>query len=127
MILFLLLLALVPIVAYAWAKRHAPMHRNTMLGVGLGLVASPLSLGLYATYFLGPIGIVTGMVGLVLGLWHGAPGYNICVALGLVPVSTVVEGSSHVAVEIANGVFWGIVYGVLGYGIDRFLNSRKAL
>jgi hypothetical protein len=127
MILWLLLLVLVPIAARIWAKKHAPQHRSALLGAGLGLVASPVSLGLYATYFLGPFGIVTGMAGLFLALWHGTPGYYICTNLGVVPSHTVVEGASHVAVEVSNGIFWGAVYGLLGYGMDRWRFKRKAL
>lgn len=127
MVLLLLLLVLVPIAARIWAKKHAPQHRNAILGTGLGLVASPLSLGLYATYFLGPFGIVTGMAGLFLILWHVAPGYYICTTLGVVPPGTVVEGTSHIAVEVSNGIVWGGIYGLLGYGLDRLRLKRKAL
>ena len=127
MILALLLLVLVPIVAHIWAKKHALQHRSANLGAGLGLVASPLSLGLYATYYLGPFGIVTGMAGLLLVLWHVAPGYYICTTLGVVPAGTVVEGTSHIAVEVSNGIVWGAIYGFLGYGLDRWRFKRKAL
>jgi hypothetical protein len=127
MLLLLLLLVLVPIAARIWARKHAPQHRGAIVGAGLGLVASPVSLGLYATYFLGPLGIVTGLAGLVLVLWHVAPGYYICTTLGFVPTHTVVEGGSQVAVEISNGIFWGTVYGAFGYGIDRLRLKRKAL
>ena len=126
-LLLLLLLIVVPIAAHFWAKKHSPLRRSTIVGAGVGLVASPVSLGLYATYFLGPLGIVTGMVGLMLVLWHVAPGYYICTTAGLVPEGTVVEGRSQVVVEVANGIFWGFVYGVLGYGIDRFRFRHKAL
>jgi len=126
MILLLLLLVLVPIAARILAKKHAPQYRSAIVGAGLGLVASPLSLGLYATYFLGPLGIVTGMAGLILVLWHVAPGYYICTNVGLVPERTIVEGSSQVVVEVANGIFWGAIYGVFGYGIDRFRLRRNA-
>jgi hypothetical protein len=127
MILWLLLLILVPVAASIWAKKHAPQHLGAIAGAGLGLVASPVSLGLYATYFLGPLGIVTGMAGLGLVLWHVAPGYYICTSLGFVPTHTVVQGVSQVAVEVSNGIFWGIVYGAFGYGIDHLRRKRKAL
>jgi hypothetical protein len=59
-----------------------PQLSATATGVGLGLVVSPLSMGLYATYFLGPLGIVTGMIGLVSVMFHGAPGFHIMKILG---------------------------------------------
>ena len=127
MILLLLLLVLIPIAAHAWAKKHAPLRRGVITGIGIGLVASPVSLGLYATYFLSPLGIVTGMVGLALVLWHASPGYYISTIIGLAAERTVVEGSSRVIVEVANGIFWGSVYGALGYGIDDLRLRRTAL
>jgi len=127
MILWLLFLILIPITAHVFAKKHALQYRGTIVGASLGLVASPVSLGLYATYFLGPYGIVTGMLGLVLVLWHVAPGYYICSTLGVVPAGTVIKGTSQLAVEVSNGIFWGSIYGMLGYGLDRWRFRRKAL
>lgn len=127
MVLLLLLFVLVPIAAYVWAKKHAPQRRNAILGSSLGLVASPLSLGLYATYFLGPFGVVTGMAGLLLVLWHIAPGYYICTTLGFVSAGTIVEGTSQLVVEVSNGIVWGAIYGLLGHGLDRWRFRRNAL
>jgi len=126
-ILLLLALVLVPIAARVWAKWRLPQYSGTATGVGFGLVASPLSLGLYATYFLGPLGIVTGMAGLVLVTLHGTPGYNIAVWLGIVPSHTVVKGASSFYVEAVNGLFWAPIYGALGWVIDRVRRSRVAL
>lgn len=125
MILLLLLLVAVPVIVRMWAKRHAPRHLGAITGAGLGLVASPVSLGLYATYFMGPFGLVTGMAGLFLVLWHASPGYYLSTALGFVPTHTVVKGASHIVVEISNGIFWAAVYGALGFGIDRLRLKRK--
>ena len=94
---------------------------------GFDLVASPLSLGLCATYFLGLFGIVSEMAGLVLSLWHGTSGYYICTTIGLVPTHTVVEGGSRFVVEVSNGIFWGVVNGALGHGMDRFRFKLVAL
>jgi hypothetical protein len=67
------------------------LWRNT--GVAFGLVAAPASLGLYGLYFIGPIAALLGMLGLVLTLFHGSPGYNLAVALGLMPSHTVTSGA----------------------------------
>ncbi len=125
MILLLLLLVAVPVIVRMWAKRHAPRHLGAITGTGLGLVASPVSLGLYATYFIGPFGLVTGMAGLFLVSWHASPGYYLSTALGFVPTHTVVKGASHIVVEMSNGIFWGAVYGALGFAIDRLRLKRK--
>jgi hypothetical protein len=127
MVLYFLLFSLLPIAAYLWSRRFAPQHRSAIVGAALGLVISPISFGLYATYQLGPLGIPTGMAGLLLVLWHATPGYYVCIALGLVAERAIVEGPSQLLVEIVNGILWGSVYGALGYASDRSRIKRKAL
>ena len=126
-ILLLIGLVLVPVAASIWARKSRPQYTATATGVGLGLVISPLSLGLYATYFTGPLGIVTGMVGLISLMFHGGPGYHIAIALGIVPTGMVVEGAAHLYVEVANALFWAPLYGALGWVIDRLRKARVAL
>jgi hypothetical protein len=84
-------------------------------------------MGLYSTYFLGPFGIVTGMVGLISVMFHGAPGYYISGFLGTVPERTVVEGIGHFYVEVANGIFWALIYGALGCAVDYARRPKVAL
>jgi hypothetical protein len=89
-------------------------------------------MGLYATYFLGPsgflgpLGLVTGMIGLASGMFHGPPGFHIVRTLGLVPPG-VIGGVGHVYIELANALVWALVYGALGWVIDRARKSRVAL
>ena len=52
--------------------------------VGFGMVVSPLSMGLYATFFLSPLGLVTGLVGLMSSMFHGVPGYDASIYFGVV-------------------------------------------
>ncbi len=103
-----------------------PKYSATATGVGLGLIVSPLSMGLYATYFLSPLGIVTGMIGLLSLLFHGAPGFHIIRFLGLVPAG-VIEGVGHLYIQIVNALVWAVVYGALGWVIDRVRRSRVTL
>ena len=126
MIALLAALVVVPVAAWLYARRLAPHFSATMTGVALGLVVSPVSMGLYATYFLGPLGIVTGMVGLASVMFHGAPGFYIARSLGLLPPG-LVEGFGHLYVEIANAFVWAAAYGALGWLIDRARRSRVAL
>jgi F0F1-type ATP synthase assembly protein I len=42
------------------------------------------------------------------------------VLLGLVPRGEVVSGIGHIYVELFNGILWGVVYGSLGFLVDRF-------
>jgi hypothetical protein len=114
--LLLLLLAVVPVVAWRFSRRRAPAHVWAITGVAFGLVISPLSLGLYSTYFIGVL--PTGLLGLLSTLFHGSPGYDAAVWLGLVPSHEVVSGVGHVYVEVLSGAFWAVVYGLLGATID---------
>jgi hypothetical protein len=125
MIILLVALVLVPVAAWLYARRFMPKYSATATGAGLGLIVSPLSMGLYATYFLGPLGIVTGMIGLLSGMFHGAPGFHIVRFLDLVPAG-VIEGVGHLYVETANALVWAVVYGALGWVIDRVRRSRVA-
>lgn len=127
MLISLLLLITLPVAAYIWSRKHRPKSRYFITLLTLGLIVTPLSLGLYATYFLGPAGIVTGMIGLASVMFHGAPGYQISLHLGLIPLGEVATGSSHIIVSIINGILWGLVYGAIGYGIDRLRNRTNVL
>jgi len=120
-----LALWLVPLaVAFAsYRFARASLWRNT--GFAFGLVVAPASLGLYALYFLGPIAAVLGMLGLILEMLHGAPGYSLALALGLIPSHTVVTGASRVPIELNNAVVWSIFYGVLGWLIDAWSRRRQ--
>ena len=122
----LLALWLVPIAAVLVSRNVAPSHvwRNT--GFAFGLVVAPASLGLYGLFYVGPVAAVFGMVGLVLSLFHGPPGYNLAIALGLIPPHTVVTSGANVAVEVLNGLLWSVAYGALGLLIDRWRARKRA-
>jgi hypothetical protein len=124
MIVVLIALVVVPIAAWLYARRFAPRFAATITAVAFGLVVSPVSMGLYATYYLGPLGIVTGMIGLASSMFHGPPGFHIARSLDLAPPGVVF---GHFYVEVANGLIWAAVYGALGWLIDRARRSRVAL
>lgn len=126
MILLLISLILLPILTYRWARMHMPAYKVTALGISFGLIAAPFSLGLFSTFFLHPVGIVTGFPGLVLFMFHGSPGYHISIQLGLIPSHTVMgSGSNSLLVAVVNGVIWAIIYGLLGYAIDKYRHHRQ--
>ena len=100
----------------------AHVWRNT--GFAFGLVVAPASLGLYALFYVGPLVAVLGMLGLPLALFHGWPGHNLALALGLIP-PTVVTGISRLTVEALNAVVWSFVYGALGWFIDVWRFRRQ--
>lgn len=123
-LLLLNLLIVVPATASFMSRHSAPSHKWAATG---GLVVSPLSMGLYATFFASPLGLVTGLVGLVSLMFHGAVGYNMAVYLGFIPSRTVVSGlEQHLSMEAINAIVWGAGYRLLGWGIDSWLSGRRA-
>lgn len=127
MLPWLTLLIILPIGAYYWSKRKRPEKKYFMAFLVLGLIIGPLSLGLYSTSYLGPAGMVTGMIGLISTMFHGAPGYQISLNIGLISPAVTVKGNSQVFVVFVNGLFWAVVYGAIGHGIDRFRNRKTTL
>ena len=95
MLLLLLFLAAVPIFAYWFAHKRYPSRAFLITGIALGLIISPLNLGLYATFFIPYVGLVPGMFGLMLTMFHSAPGYGLAIALVIIPAGQVVEGIPH--------------------------------
>ena len=123
----LVALVLIPVLVRFWSKTHLPSHTWTVTAASFGLVAAPVGIGLYGTCFVGPFGIVTGMLGLLLSMFHGAPGYYIATYLGWVPSFTVVESGGQLIVDAVSGLFWAAVYGTLGLVVDLGRRSRVAL
>jgi hypothetical protein len=123
--LALMLLWIVPILAFALARRSGGLHIWRLTGMAFGLVVSPASLGLYSLFAAGPILGIFGMLGFVLVLIHSAPGYHLGVGFRLVPPHCIVDGfAQHVTIEILNGVVWGTVYAAVGWAVDQWLRKR---
>lgn len=125
MILLLLLLILIPIFSYKWAKSSHPDYKTTILGISFGSIVAPFSMGLYGTFFIHPLGIVTGMFGLVMVMFHSSLGYQIAIQLELIPSGVVTTESGNVIIAIINGFAWGAIYGILGYFIDKYRNTKQ--
>lgn len=124
MLIALFVLVLVPVITYRIARKNLPGYLWSVTGFSFGLVAAPVSLGLYAMFFVPYVGLVPGMIGLPLSLFHGAPGFEIATFLGLRDARSVVSGNEHLVIGLLNALFWGVVYGFLGFGIDRYRKVR---
>ena len=125
-LLLLNLLIVLPVTAWYISRRSFPHRTWATTGVSFGAVISPLSMGLYATFFASPWGLVTGLLGLASVMLHGAVGYNVAIYLGLVQSHTVVSGlQQHFYIESINAIAWGVVYGLLGWCIDSWLLRRQ--
>jgi hypothetical protein len=123
---------IVPLSTCRYARRNSSPHVFCFTGIALGVVASVASLGTYGLYWLaGLIGLLglplaaVGIVGLILTLFHRAPGYYLAIMLGLVPDREVVHGVGLVYIEALNSVFWATLYGALGYALDSVIRRRQ--
>ena len=119
------LLLLLPLVVYRLTKQSHPERTWAATGLSFGLIIAPASLGLYSVFFLGPYGLVPGMLGLVSLFVHEPPGFEAITALGLRAPQKIVNAQQCVAMEFINGLCWATVYGTLGYGIDFWRSSRR--
>ena len=123
--LLLTFLILVPIVAYRVARRRLPRHAFGIAGAAYGAIVTPWAFGLYSWFFLSPLGVIPGFLGLALVTIHEPPGFYLAVHWGLVPRGEVVSGIvQHLIVEVINAFVWSIFYGSLGHGIDYVRNRR---
>lgn len=118
-------LILFPIGMYYFGKRYYPKKLWLITGVSFGLIASPFSRGLYGFYFMSFLGFIPGIVGLILSMWHGGPGFKILGLLEMREPGTVVNNMQRLQMEMINAVVWGILYGIAGSAVDKYLTSQK--
>lgn len=124
--LLLTFLILVPTVAYLVARRRIPKHAFGIAGAAFGAIVTPWAFGLYSWFFLSPLGVVPGFLGLALVSIHEPPGFHLAVHWGLIPRSEVVSGiAQRLIVETINAFVWSICYGSLGHGVDHVRNRKK--
>lgn len=123
----LVLLILVPIAGYWLARRHFPKHVFRVVGVAFGAIVSPWALGLYSLYYWSPWGVVPGFLGLALTLVHGVPGFKLAIWFGLIPSGVVSEIQSQLVIELLNGLIWGVIYGLVGFAVDKIRLRRSGV
>ncbi len=126
MLSWLLLLATLPLAAWYWSKKNRPAQRFFFTFWAFGLIVTPFSLGLYSTYFWGPYGVVTGTIGSLAYHFHDSAGYYLLLNSGLMSSGDTVQGALRIKSDIANAVIWSLLYGVIGYALDRFRNRKNA-
>lgn len=124
MLLFLLILALVPIVAFWFARRHYPRHVFAISGATLGSVISLVSLGVFALMVIPVIGPLLGKVGLLSNAIHKSTSYSLAMAFGLIPSGPGNTGVSRFYIGVVDAIFWATIYGAAGAIID-LVRSRK--
>lgn len=122
----LVALWVVPLLTFLWARRRAPRKVWRLTGVSLGFIVAPASSGLYGLYFVGPLVALLGLIGFPLAMFHGEPGFELATLLGLREPRTVVQGVERIYIALLNAVVWSVVYGGLGWAVDRSVGTRKA-
>jgi hypothetical protein len=120
----LLLFVTVPLAGWWYARKRVPGYTRLITGAALGLVISPLSFGLYATFYLSVLGFPTGLLGMFSSVVHEAPGYHLALWLGVVKRYALLSTWGHIYVEMLNGVLWTPVYGLLGFVLDWVRATR---
>mgnify|MGYP007112083085 CR=1 FL=1 len=118
----LILLIALPITAWLASRRIVPAHRWLVTGIFFGSVVGPVSNALYSTYFASPLGLITGLVGLVSVLMRGSVGDELAVFFGVVPSRVVISSFEHTLdIELLAVGVWAVVYGFLGW----FVGSKR--
>ena len=114
----LLLAALLPVAAWIYAHHRFPGHVRAVVGATCGLVAFPVSLGLFSLLFLPfPLQLL-GLPGIVGEALHGLPGNIVGLITGLEHRSD--QSMESVLIDyLVNGFVWAVTYGLIGHRLDR--------
>lgn len=121
-------LILFPIVVFWRARARLPLHVFAASGAAFGAVVAPWAFGLYSLIALGPYWAILGFPGLLLVWIHEPPGFHAATLLGFIPRGEVVASTaSRVAIDLINGVFWALFYGLFGAGIDWLRRQKRCL
>jgi hypothetical protein len=115
-LLALVLFGLIPFQTWRFARAWLPAHTWLLTFTAFGLVITLVSRGLFSLLFvsflfpLGLLGVATS--------FHELVGAGLTEWLGLWPA----DGSDEdflFRVAPVSGVFWGLIYGVVGFCVDR--------
>lgn len=113
----LMLVALVPVGAWLYARARMPRHTLTILGTALGFVVYPFGRGLFSLLFLPMPFQLLGIPGLILEIMHALPGQLVALYLNLELQTD--TGADAVFIAFLNGTVWAAVYGYVGHKLDR--------
>lgn len=119
----LILLTALPLACYFFLKSRSSQKLWQISGFCLGLVISPISMGILALKPIPLIGMLFGLVGIILTLPHDFPGYFMGLSIGLAHTGRELPFQERVWVEVLNGVFWSVIYGFIGHALDNKPNK----
>ena len=120
---WLIFLAIVPLSCFQLTKIFETKNRWMWNGIAIGMVIAPLSFGLLQLTYIPFIGGLLGGIGLVANLTHGTIGYFCLVGSGVLELDTVITASQLVLINLVNGVLFSYCYGLVGYSVDRKLET----
>jgi hypothetical protein len=115
-LLALVLFGLIPFQAWRFARAWLPAHTWLITFTAFGLVITLVSRGLFSLLFvsflspLGLLGVVTS--------FHELVGAGLTEWLGLWPADASDEDFVFRLAPVS-GVFWGLIYGLVGLCVDR--------
>ncbi len=120
---WLIFLAIIPLSCLHLTRTYQTKNRWMLTGIAFGSVVAPISFGLLKLTYIPIIGKILGLVGLVSNLTHGSVGYFCLVGSGLLEPGSVISASQLVLINLVNGVLFAFCYGMIGYSIDRKLET----
>lgn len=117
---------LIPVVTIPVATKLDPRRLCTVMGISLGLIISPISLGIYYLGYMIPfIGLIYIVFYATVLVPHSVVGYKIAAYLFHMKPDSTTWTIERIYVELINGLIWGTFYGIIGYYIDRARKLNK--
>ena len=115
---YLIFLAILPLICFEICKLFRCSYKNTIYGISLGLVITPVSFALVQFTYIPVIGKFIGLVGLLVHLVHCWFGYGCMIGMGVLEPGATVSTMQLDLVHSLNGLFFAIIYGLAGYFRD---------
>ena len=123
----LLLLGLLPVLAFLVARKQWPRRLGLVTAVAVGAVISPFTMALYGVGMtIIPIGFPLVLIGGFVAIIHGSPGFWLAIVTGVIVRGRVVEGVQHLYTFMLGVVVWVPAYALVGLAIDQLRLRRMS-
>jgi hypothetical protein len=117
-------LILVPVIAYLWACKVRSKYTWRITGATFGAVVYPFFTALtLPLLYMGRVGLAIVDITNPIGIFHRTPGKAIYFLLK--GHSPDFRGTEQLWLFALNAVVWGIVYGAMGWYVDRDPDRNK--
>jgi len=115
---YLILLAIIPLSCFELTKLFNYRYRNTLCGISIGLVVTPISFALLEFTYIPILGKLLGFIGLILNLTHGWVGYLCLASIGMLELGVQATAVQLILICMINGLLIANIYGLIGYIVD---------